>query len=82
MIKKGHPILTVRFKDSVPLGKGMDPKSFLDHQSRVLSVPVHITFFDETFFQVEFKGLTKTDKYFQLIPWSNVAAVLFEPEKH
>lgn len=79
-MKKGSKIDTIRFKDSIPVGKSLDPKSFLQSGMRVNNIPVEVSFYDDTFFRIQFKGETKALKYSELVPWAVVSNVIFEDD--
>ncbi len=71
-------ILTnVRFTQPIHLGRALDLHSFLEPGTRVSSDPVDIAWFNDTFLRISFRN----GNYSQLVPWSQVAAVLYTESK-
>ena len=71
-------ITLVRFVEHIQLGKGLDPKSYVEDGGFVQGVPVKLSKHDDSFLRIDFNGKDKVNKYSQLVPWNTVATVMFE----
>lgn len=71
-------IQVVRFHDNLMLGKSLDLKSSLAWGDSVLGTPVELYFYDQTFMMVKYCGKSVDQKYSQLIPFAQVATLIFE----
>jgi hypothetical protein len=80
-VKKGDKLDLVVFSEHYAVGKAHDPNRSLTSGQTVSGVPVELTYYNETFFCVKFKGRTATEQYNQYIPWSQCTGV-FESYKN
>jgi hypothetical protein len=72
-------ITVVRFVNAFGVGTQLDVRSSLLTGERVLDVPISLHRHDDTFLRIDFAH--PTNPYSQLVPWAQVATVLYEETK-